>query len=158
MVRAASLRIGGIAVWKRPGWNLLRRLYRDGGGRRWPFCVVSVRILSRAAAQLRVSKRDGGHHRDYSLDLRPNLGAQIFSFFVGVGSMTEAAIGFLAQLHWSPMTIMAVILVIHLLLGSLMESFAVVVITVPIVTPLLLQMGCDLLWWAGSIAVLSRQD
>jgi C4-dicarboxylate transporter, DctM subunit len=75
------------------------------------------------------------------------FGAQIFSFFVGVSSMTEAVTGFLGQLQWSPVAVMAVILIIYLLLGSLMESFAVMVITVPIVTPLVLQMGYDILWW-----------
>src|SRR5262249_907211 len=35
----------------------------------------------------------------------------------------------------------------YLLLGSLMEAFAVMVITVPIVTPLVLSLGYDLVWW-----------
>ena len=42
---------------------------------------------------------------------------------------------------------MAVILFGYLLLGSLMEAFAVMVITVPIVTPLVLSLGYDLVWW-----------
>ena len=46
-----------------------------------------------------------------------------------------------------PITIIAVILLVYLLLGSVMESFAVMVITVPIVTPLVLHLGYDVLWW-----------
>src|SRR5260370_16715436 len=42
---------------------------------------------------------------------------------------------------------MALILAGYLLLGSLMEAFAVMVITVPIVTPLVLALGYDLVWW-----------
>jgi C4-dicarboxylate transporter, DctM subunit len=75
------------------------------------------------------------------------FGAQIFSFFVGVSALTESATAFMAQLDWAPITIIAMILFVYLLLGSVMESFAVMVITVPIVTPLVLHLGYDVLWW-----------
>jgi tripartite ATP-independent transporter DctM subunit len=75
------------------------------------------------------------------------FGAQIFSFFVGVSALTETATAYLAQLNWAPVAVVSIILVVYLALGSLMESFAVMVITVPIVTPLVLHMGYDILWW-----------
>jgi C4-dicarboxylate transporter DctM subunit len=75
------------------------------------------------------------------------FGAQIFSFFVGVSALTEAATAFVQTLHLSPLGVITWILVIYLLLGSLMESFAVMVITVPIVTPLVMGMGYDIAWW-----------
>lgn len=75
------------------------------------------------------------------------FGAQIFSFVVGVSRLTETATAFMAQLDWAPISIMTVILVTYLLLGAVMESFAVMVITVPIVTPLVEQLGYDILWW-----------
>lgn len=75
------------------------------------------------------------------------FGAQIFSFFVGVSGLTENATAMLAQLNWSPIAVIALILLIYLLLGSLMDSFAVMVITVPVVTPVILGMGYDMLWW-----------
>lgn len=75
------------------------------------------------------------------------FGAQIFSFFVGVSALTESATAAMENLNWAPIEIMALILVVYLLLGSVMESFAVMVITVPIVTPLVLHLGYDILWW-----------
>lgn len=75
------------------------------------------------------------------------FGAQIFSFFVGVSALTESATAAMENLNWPPIEIMALILVVYLLLGSVMESFAVMVITVPIVTPLVLHLGYDILWW-----------
>jgi C4-dicarboxylate transporter, DctM subunit len=75
------------------------------------------------------------------------FGAQIFSFFVGVSALTESATSYMEHLSWAPIEIMAMILVVYLLLGSVMESFAVMVITVPIVTPLVLHLGYDILWW-----------
>jgi tripartite ATP-independent transporter DctM subunit len=75
------------------------------------------------------------------------FGAQIFSFFVGVSTLTQTATAYVASLNWSPTAVMALILAGYLLLGSLMEAFAVMVITVPIVTPLVLALGYDLVWW-----------
>jgi tripartite ATP-independent transporter DctM subunit len=75
------------------------------------------------------------------------FGAQIFSFFVGVSALTESATQFMSHLDWAPVTIISMILLVYLLLGSVMESFAVMVITVPIVTPLVLHLGYDILWW-----------
>ena len=75
------------------------------------------------------------------------FGAQIFSFFVGVSTLTQSATTWVGSLHWPPLAIMAVILIGYLALGSLMEAFAVMVITVPIVTPLVLSLGFDLIWW-----------
>jgi C4-dicarboxylate transporter DctM subunit len=75
------------------------------------------------------------------------FGAQIFSFFVGVSTLTQSATAFVGALAWPPLAIMAVILLAYLMLGSLMEAFAVMVITVPIVTPLVLSLGYDLVWW-----------
>lgn len=75
------------------------------------------------------------------------FGAQTLSFFVAVSSLTEIATDWVANLHWANWAVMSMLLAFFLLLGSLMESFAVMVITVPIVTPLILHMGYDLIWW-----------
>jgi C4-dicarboxylate transporter, DctM subunit len=75
------------------------------------------------------------------------IGAQIFSFFVSVSALTESITGFIASLHWSKIALMGVILVGYLLLGTVMESFAVMIITVPIITPLVVNMGYDIIWW-----------
>ena len=75
------------------------------------------------------------------------IGAQIFSFFVSVSALTESITGFIASLHWSNLALMALILLGYLLLGTVMESFAVMIITVPIITPLVVSMGYDVIWW-----------
>jgi tripartite ATP-independent transporter DctM subunit len=75
------------------------------------------------------------------------FGAQTLSFFVAVSALTQIATDWVAGLHWANWAVMGMLLVFFLILGSLMESFAVMVITVPIVTPLILNMGYDLVWW-----------
>jgi tripartite ATP-independent transporter DctM subunit len=75
------------------------------------------------------------------------IGAQIFSFFVGVSALTESITTFISSLHWNNIALMSLILLGYLLLGTVMESFAVMIITVPIITPLIVSMGYDTIWW-----------
>ena len=75
------------------------------------------------------------------------FGAQIISIFVSVSGLIEAATAFMGALHWSPVWVIALMLFGYLMLGSIMEPFAVMVITVPIVTPLVVSMGYDIIWW-----------
>jgi len=75
------------------------------------------------------------------------FGALAFSYFVGVSQVPDALIEFIGRLDVAPILIVALILIVYLLLGSVMDSFAVMVITVPVVTPLILNMGFDMVWW-----------
>ena len=75
------------------------------------------------------------------------FGAVVFSFFVGASQLPETLTRMVGNLDLTPVLIVALLLVVYLLLGSVMDSFAVMIITVPIVTPLILSMGYDLVWW-----------
>jgi len=61
--------------------------------------------------------------------------------------LAQSATAYVGMLGWAPLAVIAVILLAYLALGSLMEAFAVMVITVPIVTPLVLSLGYDIVWW-----------
>jgi tripartite ATP-independent transporter DctM subunit len=75
------------------------------------------------------------------------FGVLIFSFFVGVSAIPERATEFISGLQWKPLIIIALLLVCYLLLGCVMDSFTVMIVTVPIVTPVILSMGYDMVWW-----------
>jgi tripartite ATP-independent transporter DctM subunit len=75
------------------------------------------------------------------------IGAQILSLFVGVSGLAESMTSYLSGLHWNPLALMAMILAGYLLLGAVMESFAVMIITVPVITPLITSLGYNVIWW-----------
>jgi TRAP-type C4-dicarboxylate transport system permease large subunit len=75
------------------------------------------------------------------------IGAQAFSFFVLVSSLTESVTAFIGGLGWDKLALISMILVGYLLLGTVMESFAMMIITVPIITPLIVQIGYPVIWW-----------
>src|SRR5262245_2228223 len=75
------------------------------------------------------------------------IGAQIFAFFVLVSALTESVTAFIGSLHWSSLALISIILVGYLVLGTMMEAFAVMIITVPIITPLVVSLGYPVIWW-----------
>ena len=81
------------------------------------------------------------------------FGAVNFSFFIGVSGLPELLTAFVDFLQFPPLGIVAVLLVGYIILGSIMDPFPVMVITVPIVAPLIGDMGFSLVWW-GIIMVV----
>ena len=75
------------------------------------------------------------------------FGALIFSFYINLGQAPEFVTNAIGGLDTSPMVILIVLLIFYLLLGAVMDSFAVMVITVPVVTPLVVGLGFDIFHW-----------
>ena len=75
------------------------------------------------------------------------FGAVTFSFFIGITGLPEKLVAMLGELTIPPLGVIAVLLVIYIILGAVMDPFPVMVITVPIVTPLITAMNYDLVWW-----------
>jgi len=82
------------------------------------------------------------------------FGALAFSFFVGIGQAAEHVTYWIGSLDAEPMIILIALLVFYLLLGSIMDSYAVMVITVPVVTPLILDLGYDMMFWGVLMLVV----
>lgn len=82
------------------------------------------------------------------------FGALAFSFFVDLGQTPTMAAEWIASFDARPVVILAALIVLYLLLGSVMDSFAVMVITVPVVTPLVLGLGYDMLFWGVLMLVV----
>ena len=75
------------------------------------------------------------------------FGVLTFSFFVNVSELPDKLTALVGGLQVAPLVIIALILLVYLFLGCIMDSFTVMVITVPIVTPIILHLGYDMVWW-----------
>jgi tripartite ATP-independent transporter DctM subunit len=82
------------------------------------------------------------------------FGALIFSFFVNMGQAPELVTRWIAGFDAKPVVILAALLVFYLALGAVMDSFAVMVITVPVVTPLITGLGYDIYYWGVLMLVV----
>ncbi len=75
------------------------------------------------------------------------LGALIFSYFTGLSGVAEDITKLIIGLNWSPTAVVFLLLAIYIALGTFMESYTIMLISVPIVTPLIVGMEYSILWW-----------
>jgi C4-dicarboxylate transporter DctM subunit len=74
-------------------------------------------------------------------------GVLTFSFFVGVTGLPEQMASLIGGVALPSIVIIVAILIVYLMLGAVMDSHSVLFITVPIVVPLVMGLGYDLIWW-----------
>jgi C4-dicarboxylate transporter DctM subunit len=77
----------------------------------------------------------------------------MFSFFMVVTNLPEAFADIITALPLSNMATLILILVVLILLGCVMDSMSIMLITVPILLPLVQHMGYEVIWW-GIISLL----
>ncbi|MEQ2525937.1 TRAP transporter large permease [Robertmurraya yapensis] len=81
------------------------------------------------------------------------IGASLFGKFLALSQIPMYLTSTVGSLDVSPYLIMAMILVVYFILGMFMEGIAIMVLTLPIVYPLITQLGFDGLWF-GIIMVM----
>lgn len=81
------------------------------------------------------------------------IGAHVFVPFMALTEIPADLVGFLTGLDMSDLGILIIILVTYIVLGTFLEGIAMLVLTLPIVYPLILEMGLSPIWF-GVIAVI----
>jgi TRAP-type C4-dicarboxylate transport system permease large subunit len=81
------------------------------------------------------------------------IGANTFSYFVTAGQVPEALIGLIGGLHLAPLAVIGMFLLAYLVLGMMFDEASAIVITLPIVLPVVVSLGYDPIWW-GVINVI----
>ncbi len=82
------------------------------------------------------------------------FGGLMFAFFINLGGAPEMVSAWIASIDARPILILTLLIVIYLLLGSIMDSFGVMIITLPVVTPIVLDLGYDMLFWGVLMLVV----
>ena len=82
------------------------------------------------------------------------IGALCFGYFLTITQTPQAVTTFLTDLGIGPYGVLALILLMYLVLGCLMDAMAMVILTVPIVFPIITALGFDPIWF-GVIIVMT---
>jgi len=80
-------------------------------------------------------------------------GASVFGYFMAVTRIPNALADLAVGLPFPPILIIIFILIIYLALGCVMDSIAMIVLTVPIFYPVVIKLGYDPIWF-GVIMVI----
>lgn len=82
------------------------------------------------------------------------VGAYLFGYFLTITQFTQNAVETLVHLPVGPYGVLALIMVGYLILGAVMDELAMILLTVPIVFPAMMQLGFDPVWF-GVIVVMA---
>jgi len=84
------------------------------------------------------------------------LGAQIFGYFFTLTRTTQELVQLVGSLEVSRWVIMALIIFGYLILGCFMDQIAILILTVPVVLPVIKTLGFDPVWF-GVIVVVTAE-
>ncbi|MBV8448365.1 MAG: TRAP transporter permease [Hyphomicrobiales bacterium] len=82
------------------------------------------------------------------------IGALLFGYFLTVTQVPQKVTEFMTGLGLGPYGVLALIMLMYLVLGCLMDAMAMIILTVPIIFPVVTALGFDPIWF-GVIIVMT---
>ena len=82
------------------------------------------------------------------------IGALLFGYFLTITQTPQKVTEFLTGLGIGPYGVLTLIMLMYLVLGCLMDALAMIILTVPIIFPVITQLGFDPIWF-GVIIVMT---
>lgn len=81
------------------------------------------------------------------------IGALIFSDFINRAGLPSMMVDFVRSLDVAPILVILVILSIYIVLGMVLESLSMLLLTIPVFFPIIAELGYSLVWF-GIVAVI----
>lgn len=75
-------------------------------------------------------------------------GSLVLNQFINLSGVPGDVIRYIEHLNLQPIQVVICLVAFYLVLGCLMDGFAMIFLTVPIVAPIISGLGYDLVWWA----------
>ncbi len=82
------------------------------------------------------------------------LGSTIFSYFVVQTGMAQSVVKGIAPLGLSPLAVMLLLIAFYVFLGCFLEGIGMVLVTVPVLLPLVLSTGYDPIWFGVLLVIV----
>jgi len=82
------------------------------------------------------------------------IGALLFGYFLTITQTPQKLTGFVTGLGIGRYGVLALIMLMYLVLGCLMDAMAMIILTVPIIFPVIVALGFDPIWF-GVIIVMT---
>lgn len=82
------------------------------------------------------------------------FGALVFANFVSVSGLTGALVNQIQAMHLPFLGVMAAITIAYIVLGSVLEGLALVLLTVPIFASIVQPLGVNMIWFGVYVAIM----
>lgn len=119
--------------------------------------VVAAMILAAFNGKLTITMmRDAieGTMRTTAMIMLIIIAAVFLNFVLSVIGLTQALADFVTGLGWSPMQTMLMIVLILVVVGCFMETLSMLLTTAPLITPIVVALGFDPVWFGILLMVL----
>ncbi|MEO0991144.1 MAG: TRAP transporter large permease, partial [Pseudomonadota bacterium] len=82
------------------------------------------------------------------------IGAEVYGFVISTSQISFEIVSFMREAGLAPWQVLGLILLVYIVLGCFMESLAMILLTIPIFFPVIVDAGYDPVWF-GIIAVVT---
>jgi tripartite ATP-independent transporter DctM subunit len=82
------------------------------------------------------------------------IGALVFGPFLAMSGLPQAIVGWLTGFDVAKWVILALLMLLYIFLGMFLEGFSILVLTIPIVIPIIETLGYDLIWFGVLMVVV----
>jgi tripartite ATP-independent transporter DctM subunit len=86
------------------------------------------------------------------------IGANIFGYFLAVSQIPEWVIRRATSLGMNRYLVLGVVCLVYMVLGCLMEGLAIMVITLPVIYPMMMNLGFDPIWFGVVITLFMEMS
>ena len=84
------------------------------------------------------------------------IGATLFANFVNIAGMPDALASWAMQFNLNPLLAILAIMLIYVVLGCVLESLSMILLTVPVFYPMMSTLGFDLVWFGVIVVVVTE--
>ena len=84
------------------------------------------------------------------------VGAFFLNFVLASIGLTGQLVQFIQELGWSPLATILAICVFYIILGCFMDAFSVMVVTAPVIVPIVVAIGYDPIWFGVIMMLLTE--
>ncbi len=82
--------------------------------------------------------------------------AHLFSTFFTLTQTTQAVVAWVGALDVAPWVVILILVLIYMVLGCFLDQMAILVLTIPVVAPLVQSLGFDLVWFGVVMIVVAE--
>jgi len=84
------------------------------------------------------------------------IGATLFANFINLAGLPDALTDWAQQFRDTPFLVVLLVVVIYLILGCVLESLSMILLTVPVFYPMMESLGFDLIWFGIVVVVVTE--
>jgi tripartite ATP-independent transporter DctM subunit len=122
------------------------------------FGALMITIIKRRLTRDNLTKSLAETTRTTGMVFAILIGANIFGYFLTVSQIPDQLSGWIAELGLNRYLVMSILIFVYIILGCFMEGLAIMILTIPIIYPMVIEMGFDPIWFGIIITLVMEMS